>query len=139
MAEGSGVAVSCGRSQLWLRSWVAVAKAGSCSSDSTPSLGTSTCCGCGPKKQKQNKTLEGINGSLIEAEQITDVEIRKKGMKINENNLRELWGSNKCTGICNYRGPRKRREKGPEKIFEKIIAENCPRKHSSPRSTESPK
>ena len=35
---------------------VAVAQAGSCSSDSTPSLGTSVCCGGGPKKQnKQTK------------------------------------------------------------------------------------
>ena len=25
-----------------------------------------------------------------------------------------------------YRGPRKRREKGPEKIFEEIVAENFP-------------
>ena len=33
----------------------AVALAGSCSSDSTPSLGTSLCCGCSPKETKQNK------------------------------------------------------------------------------------
>ena len=36
---GSGFAVA-----------VAVAKAGSCSSDSTPGLGTSICCECGPKE-----------------------------------------------------------------------------------------
>ena len=47
-------------SKTWLPSLMAVAVvwAGSCSSDSTPSLGTSTC--CGPKKRKnktkQNKT-----------------------------------------------------------------------------------
>ena len=43
------------RSQMWLRSCVAVAveQAGSCSSDSTPSLGTSTYCGCGPRKQNK--------------------------------------------------------------------------------------
>ena len=35
---------------------VAVVQAGSCSSDSTPSLGTSICLGCGPKKQKQTHT-----------------------------------------------------------------------------------
>ena len=50
------LAVSCGvcRSQVWVGSRVAVtvAKAGSCSSDSTPSLGTSICHGCGSKKQK---------------------------------------------------------------------------------------
>ena len=32
-----------------------VVQAGSYSSDSTPSLGTSICCRCGPKKQKINK------------------------------------------------------------------------------------
>ena len=34
---------------------VAVAVAGSCSSDLAPSLGTSICCGCGPKKKKKKK------------------------------------------------------------------------------------
>ena len=37
---------------------VAVAQAGSCSSDSNPSLGTPTCCKCSPKKQKQTKHRE---------------------------------------------------------------------------------
>ena len=43
------------RLQMRLRSGVAVAvaEAGSYSSDSTPSLGTSVCCGCGPKKIKR--------------------------------------------------------------------------------------
>ena len=43
------------RSQMWLRSWVAVAvgKAGSCSCHQTPGLGTSICHGSGPKKQKK--------------------------------------------------------------------------------------
>ena len=36
-------------------SHVAVAVAGSCSFNSTPSLGTSICHGCSPKKQKINK------------------------------------------------------------------------------------
>ena len=45
------------RSQIRLRSGVAVvvAQAGSCSSDSTPSLGTSIYGGCGHKKQKKKK------------------------------------------------------------------------------------
>ena len=45
------------RSQIWLRSHVAVAvvKAGGYSSNLTPSLGSSTCCACGPKKTKQNQ------------------------------------------------------------------------------------
>ena len=43
------------RSQTQLRSYIAlaVAKAFSCSSDLIPSLRTSICSGCGPKKQKQ--------------------------------------------------------------------------------------
>ena len=41
------------RSQMWLRSGVAVA--GSCSSDLIPGLEISMCCACGPKKTKTNK------------------------------------------------------------------------------------
>ena len=42
------------RSQTQLRSSTAIAvvQAGSCCSDSTPSLGTSICCKCSPKKIK---------------------------------------------------------------------------------------
>ena len=45
------------RSQTWVRSGVAVAmaEASTCSSDSTPSLGTSICLGCGPKKTHTKK------------------------------------------------------------------------------------
>ena len=49
------------RHELWCRSQtqlgsgivVAVVQVGSCSSDSTPSLETSICHGCGPKKKKK--------------------------------------------------------------------------------------
>ena len=46
------------RSQTQLRSHIAVAvvQASSYSSDSTPSLGTSICLGCGPKKQSINQS-----------------------------------------------------------------------------------
>ena len=46
------------RSQVRLRSRVVVAVVlvGRCSSNSTPSLGTSICRGCGPKKTKQHNT-----------------------------------------------------------------------------------
>ena len=48
---------------MWLRSGTAVAlvEADSCSSDSTPSLGTSICFRCGPKKtKKQNRKLDAL-------------------------------------------------------------------------------
>ena len=45
-----GISRSCSLNLVWL-----VAEAGSCSSDSTPSLGTSICLRCGPKKQKKKK------------------------------------------------------------------------------------
>ena len=43
---------------MWLGSSVAVAvaQAHSCSSNSNPSLGTSICLGCGPKKTEKEKT-----------------------------------------------------------------------------------
>ena len=43
---------------MWLRSRVAVAVAGSCSSDWTPSLGTSICHRHGPKKKKKERKKE---------------------------------------------------------------------------------
>ena len=43
------------RSQKWLVSCIAVAVASSCSSNSAPSLGTSICHGCSPKKKKKEK------------------------------------------------------------------------------------
>ena len=40
---------------------MAVAQAGSCSSDLTPSLGTSICHKCGPKKKKKKDLLSTIS------------------------------------------------------------------------------
>ena len=46
-------------------------------------------------------------------------------MKRNEDSLRDLWDNIKCTNIHIIEVPeREEREKGPEKIFEGIIAEN---------------
>ena len=45
---------------LWLR------QGGSCSSESTPNLGTLICHGCGPKKKKENKKkLKLVNICMI--------------------------------------------------------------------------
>ena len=53
----------CCRSQTWLGSGLAVAvvEAGSCSSNSTPRLGTSICCRCSPEK----KTGSSHRGSAV--------------------------------------------------------------------------
>ena len=62
LASLSGLRIWCCcellcRSQMQLGSVIAmaVATAGSCSVDLTPSLGTSICCRCGPKKKKKKK------------------------------------------------------------------------------------
>ena len=48
-------------------------------------------------------------------------------MKRTEESLREFWDNIKCTNICITGVPEgEEREKGPEKIFEEIVAENFP-------------
>ena len=57
--------------------------------------------------------------------EITDVEQkREKRLKTNEETLRELWDNVKCTNIHIIGVPEEEREKGTEKIFKEIIAEN---------------
>ena len=52
--------------------------------------------------------------------------IQKKRMKRNEDSLTDLWDV-KCTDMRIIGVPEgKEREKGPEKIFEEIIAEKFP-------------
>ena len=50
---------------MWLRSGVAVAvaSAGSCCSNQTPSLGTSICHGCGPTKKKKKKKKKTVRSA----------------------------------------------------------------------------
>ena len=84
-----------------------------------------------------NNTLEGINSRITEAEeQINNlegrmVEITAKGqniekrMKRNDDSLRDLWDNIKRIHIIGII-EREERKKGPEKIFEEIIAENFP-------------
>ena len=60
--------------KLWHRSWmrlgsgiaVAVVSAGSCSSDSTPSLEISTCHRCGPKKQTTTTATRSYHYTSLE-------------------------------------------------------------------------
>ena len=86
-----------------------------------------------------NNTLEGIHSRTTESEErINDPEDRmveitaaeqnmEKRMKRNEDSLRDLWDNIKRTNICIIGIPeREESEKGLEKIFEKIIAENFP-------------
>ena len=86
-----------------------------------------------------DNTLEGINSRITEADEgINDLEDRMVGIpaaeqnvekiiKRNEDSLRDLWDNIKCTNIHIIEVPKgEEREKGPEKIFEEIIAENFP-------------
>ena len=59
--------------------------------------------------------------------EITDTEQkREKRLKRNDG-LREIWDNFKCTNIHIIGVPEgEEREKGPEKIFKEIIAENFP-------------
>ena len=81
---------------------------------------------------------DGINSRLKEAEErisepedrivITTTEQKKeKRMKRNENSLRDLWDNIKRNNIHIIGVPEgEEREKGPEEIFQEIIAENFP-------------
>ena len=52
----------------------------------------------------------------------------KKRIKINEDNLRDLWDNVKCTNIRIIGVPEEEdKKKGHEKILEEIIAENFPK------------
>ena len=84
-------------------------------------------------------TLERINSKITDAEeQISELEDRMVEITAVEQNkekrtkrivdsLRDLWDNIKPTSIQIIRGSKRRRkEKGSEKIFEEIIAENFP-------------
>ena len=87
------------------------------------------------KQTEMNNTLEGIHSRITEAEAwindlkdrmvaITATEHRKKNER-NEDSLRDLWDNIKHMNICVIGVPEgEEREKGPEKTFEEIIAEN---------------
>ena len=87
---------------------------------------------------EMKNTLEGINSRKTEAEEwISELEDRmveftageknkEKRMKRNEDSLRDLWDNIKHNNFRIIGVPEgEEREKGPEKIFEEIIVENC--------------
>ena len=87
------------------------------------------------KQTEINNTLEGIISRITEAEgQINDLEDRmvevtaterniEKRTKRHEDSLRDCWDNIKRTNT-GITGVPEGEEKGPEKIFEEIIAEN---------------
>ena len=88
---------------------------------------------------EMNNTLEGINSRITEPEEwINDVEDRmveitnieqniENRIRRNKDSLIDLWVNFKHTNIHIIGVPEgEEREKGPEKIFEEIIAENFP-------------
>lgn len=89
-------------------------------------------------------SLEAANSRIQEAEEgISEVEDRlveimdaeqkrEKRLKTNEESLRELWDNVKRTNICIIGVPGEEREKGTEKIFQEIIAENFPHMGKEP-------
>ena len=56
----------------------------------------------------------------------SEEENRVKRMKRTEDSLRDLWDNIKCTNIQIIGVPEEEKNKGFEKIFEEIIAENFP-------------
>ena len=57
---------------MWLGSGIAVAvmQAGSCRSNLTPSLGTSICCRCDPKKEKKKEPLKVNNVVILQKKKL---------------------------------------------------------------------
>ena len=49
---------------------------------------------------------------------------KKKKKEKNKDSLRDLWDNIKCTNICTIGATEEERDKGPEKIFKEITAEN---------------
>ena len=57
---------------------------------------------------------------------------REKILKTSEESLRELWDNIKHTNVCIIGVTGEEREKGTEKIFKEIIAENFPNMGKEP-------
>ena len=88
---------------------------------------------------EMKNSLQGLNSRVEDAEEwisklderleeITQAEQkREKGIRQNENSVRELWDNIKHTNIHIIGVPEgEERDKGAENLFEEIIAENFP-------------
>ena len=97
------------------------------------------------QEEMQNTITEAANSRIQEAEErIHEVEERlleimgaeqkrEKRLKANKESLREHWDNVKCTNIHIIGVPEGvEREKGPEKIFQEIIAQNFPNMGKKP-------
>ena len=75
------------------------------------------------RRIEAEEQISEVGDRLVE---ITDMEQkREKRPKRNKDSLRELWDNIKCTSIRIIgMSEGEEREKGPEEIFEEIIAEN---------------
>ena len=72
--------------QLGSQVVVAVAEAGGCSSDSTPSLGTSICCRCDPEKKKTKKKRYSWTLTYFH-----EPEMKQKHSKISGASVSGVW------------------------------------------------
>ena len=84
-------------------------------------------------------TLDGTNCRITEAEdrisevedrmvEINEAERKKRRIKRNEDNLRDLWDNVKCPNIQIIGVPEEEdKKKSHEKILQKIIVENFPK------------
>ena len=52
---------------------------------------------------------------------------KKKRMKRNEDNFRDIWNNVKCPNIWIIGAPEEDKKKGHEKLLEEIITENFPK------------
>ena len=64
---------------------------------------------------------------MVEINEAERKKEKKKRIKRNEDNLRDLWDNVKCPNIRIIGVPEEDKKKDHEKTLEEIIAENCPK------------
>ena len=71
--------------------------------------------------------ISEVEDRMVEINEIERKKGKKKRIKRNEDNLRDLWDNVKCPNIHIIRVPEEDKKKDHEKILEAIIAENFPK------------